>query len=204
MNFEATAVSGLMVVSAEAHEDDRGLFVRAFCEEESVGAGAPFQVRQANLSQNRKRGTLRGLHYQDEPRPDPKMVRCVRGAVWDVAVDLRSSSPSFLKWFGCDAEAVNARRTVIRESIHVPVKPRQPPETTEQLVRFPELAVVRHVDEQAAGPAGSQLNRSGRVGRVMGTHDDRRVRNGRSHERHVELEGLSGGERVGPGLGGDH
>ena len=113
MNFEATAVSGLMVVSAEAQEDDRGSFVRAFCEEESAGAGAPFQVRQANLSQNRKRGTLRGLHYQDEPRPDPKMVRCVRGAVWDVAVDLRPPSPSFLKWFGCELSAENRKAMLV-------------------------------------------------------------------------------------------
>lgn len=113
MMFEATAVAGLMVVSAEAQEDQRGLFVRAFCEAESAAAGAPFHVRQANLSQNQTRGTLRGLHYQDDPKPDPKMVRCVRGAVWDVAVDLRPSSPSYLKWFGCELTAENRKAMLV-------------------------------------------------------------------------------------------
>ena len=113
MIFEATTVAGVMLVSAEAHEDERGLFVRAFCERETGNAGVPFHIRQANLSQNRKRGTLRGLHYQDEPKPDPKMVRCLRGAVWDVAVDLRPSSSTYLKWFGCELSAENCRALLV-------------------------------------------------------------------------------------------
>ncbi len=113
MIFEATPVAGLMLVSTEAHEDARGLFVRAFCEGETARAGLPFHVRQANLSRNHKRGTLRGLHYQDEPKPDPKMVRCVAGAVWDVAVDLRPSSASYLKWFGCELSAENRRALLV-------------------------------------------------------------------------------------------
>ncbi len=113
MIFEPTSVAGLMLVSTEAHEDTRGLFVRVFCEGESRQAGVPFHVRQANLSRNHKRGTLRGLHYQDAPKPDPKMVRCLAGAVWDVAVDLRPASATYLKWFGCELSAENRRALLV-------------------------------------------------------------------------------------------
>jgi dTDP-4-dehydrorhamnose 3,5-epimerase len=100
MKFEPTNIDGLFLVSATTHKDDRGSFSRTYCEDESAVAGAPFHVSQINTSRNPVSGTLRGLHYQAAPKPDPKMVRCISGEIWDVAVDLRLGSPSYLKWFG--------------------------------------------------------------------------------------------------------
>jgi len=100
MKFEPTAIDGLFLVSTATLMDARGSFARVYCESESAAAGIPFHVSQINTSRNPVHGTLRGLHYQATPIPDPKMVRCIRGEIWDVAVDLRPGSPSYLKWFG--------------------------------------------------------------------------------------------------------
>ncbi len=107
MQFSKTPIAGLLVVKTTPHADERGYFARTFCEFENQEADTPFHVCQTNISQNTKRGTLRGLHYQGEPKPDPKMVRCIRGAVWDVVVDLRQGSASYLTWFGRELSAEN-------------------------------------------------------------------------------------------------
>ena len=114
MKFHETAVAGVFEIEAEPHTDERGDFARAFCTEEFAAHGIDFTVIQANLSGNRKAGTLRGMHYQAEPVPDAKMVRCVRGRVFDVALDLRANSPSYLGWTGVELDATR------RNALYVP------------------------------------------------------------------------------------
>jgi dTDP-4-dehydrorhamnose 3,5-epimerase len=102
MRFLDTAVEGAKVVELECHSDARGHFARIFCEEEFAKAGIAVRMVQANISHNLERGTLRGLHYQAAPYGEPKIVQCVRGRIFDVAVDLRPTSPSFRRWTGVE------------------------------------------------------------------------------------------------------
>jgi dTDP-4-dehydrorhamnose 3,5-epimerase len=95
MLFDATALPGVWVVRPEPFEDERGSFARMFCEEEFRDHGIDPHVAQCSLSRNPKAGTLRGLHLQREPHGETKMVRCTRGEIFDVAVDLRAESPTF-------------------------------------------------------------------------------------------------------------
>ena len=89
MRFERTAIPGVTIIELEKHGDDRGFFARAWCAREFEEAGLNADLVQVNLSYNRERGTLRGLHYQAPPHAEAKLVRCVRGALYDVVVDLR-------------------------------------------------------------------------------------------------------------------
>lgn len=107
MKLQGTRIPGVMVVEPSPHADDRGLFARTYDGEVFADAGLPVHWPQCNTSWNPKRGTLRGLHYQAEPKPEPKLVRCTRGRVFDVAVDLRSDSPAYLSWFGIELSANN-------------------------------------------------------------------------------------------------
>jgi dTDP-4-dehydrorhamnose 3,5-epimerase len=95
MIFDATALPGVWVVRPEPFEDERGSFARTFCEEEFRDHGIDPHVAQCSLSRNPKPGTLRGLHLQREPYGETKTVRCTRGEIFDVAVDLRPESPTF-------------------------------------------------------------------------------------------------------------
>lgn len=95
MIFEATALQAVWVVSPNSFEDERGSFARTFCEEEFRDHGVDPHVAQCSLSRNSQAGTLRGLHLQSEPHGETKMVRCTRGEIFDVAVDLRPASPTF-------------------------------------------------------------------------------------------------------------
>ena len=95
MIFETTVVSGVWVLRPEPFEDERGTLARTFCEEEFRAHGIDPHVAQCSLSCNPKPGTLRGLHLQREPYGETKMVRCTRGEIFDVAVDLRADSPTF-------------------------------------------------------------------------------------------------------------
>lgn len=105
-----TTVEGVVVVEPQPHADERGLFARTFCAREFEEAGLSPVVAQANLSFNHRAGTLRGLHFQRPPAQEAKLVRCTRGRVFDVAVDLRPRSPTFLRHVGVelDAETRNA------------------------------------------------------------------------------------------------
>jgi dTDP-4-dehydrorhamnose 3,5-epimerase len=95
MNFEATELAGVWVVGPQPVDDERGSFARTFCEEEFRDHGIDSHVAQCSFSRNPKAGTLRGLHLQAEPHGETKMVRCTRGEIFDVAVDLRPASPTF-------------------------------------------------------------------------------------------------------------
>lgn len=113
MIFTKTEMAGVVVVEIERLDDDRGFFARSFCAEEFTAHGLVGEFVQANVAFNAQRGTLRGLHYQAEPRPEPKLVRCTRGAVFDVAVDLRRDSPTFRGWVGRELTAENHRAVYI-------------------------------------------------------------------------------------------
>ncbi len=98
MRISPTALPGVMIVSATANKDERGVFARTYDAAAFAAAGLPTEWPQCNTSWNARKGTLRGLHFQASPRPDPKLVRCTRGRIFDVAVDLRPDSPTFRRW----------------------------------------------------------------------------------------------------------
>ena len=91
-------LAGLARVEHRRHEDPRGAFSRLYCEDSLERFGAPFHIRQINRSLTRGRGSVRGLHYQAGPQPESKYITCLQGEVWDVVVDLRAGSPTFLHW----------------------------------------------------------------------------------------------------------
>jgi dTDP-4-dehydrorhamnose 3,5-epimerase len=100
MRFTKTAVEGVVVVEIDRISDDRGFFARVWCEDEFAQQGLERDWVQANVGHSVRAGTLRGMHYQEEPHVEVKLVRCTRGEVYDVALDLRPWSPSYLKWVG--------------------------------------------------------------------------------------------------------
>lgn len=102
MLFVSTPVEGALIIEQEGHHDSRGYFARIFCEEVFAAAGIAMRVVQTNISRNPSRGTLRGMHYQAEPHGEPRVVQCVRGRVFDVAVDLRPTSSTYLHWAGVE------------------------------------------------------------------------------------------------------
>lgn len=117
MKISPTAIAGAKLVELERHEDERGFFARSYCEREFEAAGLPARVAQCNVSFNRSRGTLRGMHFQRAPHAEAKLVRCTRGSIYDVIVDLRKASPSYLKWFAVTLSAENQRALFIPEDV---------------------------------------------------------------------------------------
>lgn len=119
MRSVATSIQGVTIVEIETGRvrDERGGFMRSFCEREFAEAGIAFHTVQTNLSHNVSRGTLRGLHYQDMRIPEPKIVRCIRGAIYDVALDIRHGSPTFGKWEAVELSAQNGRALFIDAGI---------------------------------------------------------------------------------------
>jgi len=109
MHFVETPIAGPKVVELDMKSDSRGFFARGFCAKEMAENGLDSQVVQANLSFNKERGTLRGMHYQRAPHQESKLVRCIHGSIFDVVVDLRRDSPTYLKWFGTTLSAENRR-----------------------------------------------------------------------------------------------
>ncbi|MEM9098849.1 MAG: dTDP-4-dehydrorhamnose 3,5-epimerase family protein [Pseudomonadota bacterium] len=109
MKFSAQFIEGVALIEATPAGDNRGWFARHFCPEEFAAAGVNFAPCQISQSFNAQQGTLRGLHYQIPPHAEAKLVRCLRGAVWDVGVDLRLESPTRHKWFGAELTEENKR-----------------------------------------------------------------------------------------------
>jgi dTDP-4-dehydrorhamnose 3,5-epimerase len=114
MVFIETKLKGAYLVETEPIVDERGFFARTFCREEFTRHGLNPQVVQCNLSYNREKGTLRGMHYQISPRQEVKLVSCVSGSIYDVIVDLRSESPTYCEWVGVE---LGARR---RQMLYIP------------------------------------------------------------------------------------
>jgi dTDP-4-dehydrorhamnose 3,5-epimerase len=109
----ATPLPGLVVVQRQRQEDRRGYFSRFFCASEMSSVGFELPIAQINHTSTRRRGSVRGLHFQRPPHAEDKFVSCLRGEVFDVAVDLRRGSPTFLKWHGEILSADNARSLLI-------------------------------------------------------------------------------------------
>jgi len=107
LNFVAMPLLGAYVVEPTLIEDERGFFARSFCRDEFQTLGLNPLIEQCNISSNRRRGTLRGLHFQAKPCQEAKLVRCTRGSVWDVIVDLREDSPTRLQWHAVNLTADN-------------------------------------------------------------------------------------------------
>jgi dTDP-4-dehydrorhamnose 3,5-epimerase len=102
MRFHKTPLEGAYLIELDKRGDHRGFFARFFCENEFGAAGLETRFAQINNSLTLKKGALRGLHYQLPPAAEVKVVRAIRGALWDVIVDLRPGSPTYLKWFGAE------------------------------------------------------------------------------------------------------
>lgn len=111
MKFKETKLKGNYLINLEIKKDKRGFFARYFCEKEFLKQGLNTKWVQANNSLSKEVGTLRGLHFQREPNAEVKLVRCLKGAIWDVVVDLRDGSETFGKWFG--AKLSDENRTMM-------------------------------------------------------------------------------------------
>jgi dTDP-4-dehydrorhamnose 3,5-epimerase len=114
MIFRETSLAGAFVIEPEPHVDFRGLFARTWCREEFAAHGLATHIEQRSVSYNERRGTLRGMHYQAAPFAEVKLVRCIRGAIFDVIIDLRRSSTTFLHHFSVELTEAN------RWSLYIP------------------------------------------------------------------------------------
>lgn len=114
MRFSPTNLAGAYVIEPEPTSDDRGFFARTWCRNEFLGNGLNPSLVQCNISYNLSRGTLRGMHYQKMPYAEAKLVRCTQGAIYDVIIDLRDYSDTFMQWFGVELTGEN------RKALYVP------------------------------------------------------------------------------------
>lgn len=115
MIFTETLLKGSYIIDIERLEDDRGFFGRSFCRNEFEEYGLDPTIAQSNISYNNKRGTLRGLHMQIAPHRESKLIRCSRGLIFDVIVDLRKDSETYTKWFGIELSAESYRMLYVPE-----------------------------------------------------------------------------------------
>jgi dTDP-4-dehydrorhamnose 3,5-epimerase len=115
MRFTQTDLLGASVIDPSPHEDDRGRFMRAWCEREFAEHGLGFSPVQANMGFSVRKGTVRGMHFQAVPALEAKLIRCTRGAIFDVAIDLRPESASYGKWCGAKLSAENGRMLYVPE-----------------------------------------------------------------------------------------
>lgn len=115
MKFTATRLDGAYIIDVERREDNRGFFGRVFCQKEFSGYGLRPVIAQANIAYNRFKGTLRGMHFQYPPAAETKLVRCTRGAILDVIVDLRPESRTYLEHIAVELSADNYRALYVPE-----------------------------------------------------------------------------------------
>ena len=115
MIFTKTAVQGAFIIDIEPREDKRGFFARTFCAEEFIEHGLEVTNVQCSVAFNHKQGIIRGMHYQDRPLTEAKLVRCVAGAIYDVIVDMRPNSPTYLAHVGVELSAKNRRSLYVPE-----------------------------------------------------------------------------------------
>jgi dTDP-4-dehydrorhamnose 3,5-epimerase len=107
VHFAPTPLAGAFLVALDARVDARGMFARAFCAQEFAAQGLAAEFIQANISTNAHAGTVRGMHFQREPHAEVKLVRCVKGEIYDVIVDMREGSKTYLQWFGAELSDEN-------------------------------------------------------------------------------------------------
>ena len=115
MIFTETDLPGAYLIDLERREDERGFFARAWCADEFAEHGLSTRLVQANISFNVRKGTLRGMHFQVEPHAEAKVVRCTRGAIYDVVIDLRPDSDTYKRWLGVELDAEGRRALYVPE-----------------------------------------------------------------------------------------
>jgi dTDP-4-dehydrorhamnose 3,5-epimerase len=115
MRFQELALRGAFLIEPQRRKDERGFFARSWCRQEFAAHGLRVEWAQCNISFNSRRGTLRGLHYQVAPHAEAKLIRCTRGAIYDVIVDLRPHSPTFLRWSATELTAENRHMLFVPE-----------------------------------------------------------------------------------------
>jgi len=115
MRFTETKLKGAYIIEIDKIEDDRGFFGRSWCERELKEYNLKTNLVQSNISFNRKKGTLRGMHFQKNPYQETKLVRCTKGAVYDVIIDLRTNSKTYKQWFGVELNEKNHKMLYIPE-----------------------------------------------------------------------------------------
>jgi dTDP-4-dehydrorhamnose 3,5-epimerase len=117
MIFHATKLPGVFVIEMQPHADERGSFARTYCKNEFAERGLCTEWIQTSTSFNRRRGTLRGMHYQSAPHEEIKLVRCTRGAIYDVALDLRPGSPTCREWLAVELTEANHKMLYLPQGI---------------------------------------------------------------------------------------
>ena len=115
MKFIETRLKGAFIIEPERLEDERGFFARTFCQKEFEAHGLNPRMVQCNISYNKHKGTLRGMHYQAAPMAEAKLVRCTRGAIYDVIIDLQPESPTYCEWLAEELNAENSKMIYIPE-----------------------------------------------------------------------------------------
>jgi dTDP-4-dehydrorhamnose 3,5-epimerase len=115
MKFIEAPLAGAYIIELEPFMDERGFFARTFCQKEFANIGFDKQIVQINHSLTRQRGAIRGMHYQSPPACEVKIIRCIQGVVFDVMVDLRAGSPTFLQWYGIELSQDNMLMVYIPE-----------------------------------------------------------------------------------------
>jgi len=113
--FTETELPGAYIIELRKLRDERGFFARSWCQKEFEEQGLVARLVQANVSFNTKKGTLRGMHYQEPPYAETKLVRCTRGAIFDVIIDLRRDSPTYLQWIGVELSADDYKMLFVPE-----------------------------------------------------------------------------------------
>lgn len=116
MIFTETELKGAYIIEIEKLKDHRGFFARSWCQNEFKNHGLTTRLVQANVSYNKKTGTLRGMHYQMSPYEETKLVRCTRGAIYDLIIDLRPASPTYTQWIGVELTAENYKMLYVPEN----------------------------------------------------------------------------------------
>ena len=144
MIFTELPLPGAFAVDLEELRDERGFFARSYCPAEFAAQGLGPELRQCSVSYNARRGTLRGLHYQDAPHEEHKLVRCTAGAIYDVIVDIRQSSPTYRRWYGAELTMANRRSLFI------------PPGFAHGFVSLTDGAEVYYMISAAHAPAFSR------------------------------------------------
>jgi dTDP-4-dehydrorhamnose 3,5-epimerase len=115
LKFIPTALSGVTFIELELLKDERGFFARTYCLQEFLKNGLNPRLEQCNISYNQKKGTLRGMHFQSAPHAEAKLVRCIRGAIFDVVIDLRPESATFEQWIGIELSEKSPQMLYIPE-----------------------------------------------------------------------------------------
>jgi dTDP-4-dehydrorhamnose 3,5-epimerase len=152
MRFEETTVQGVWLITPDRFDDERGFFARTWGSDEFEANGLDARMVQRNVSYNRARGPLRGMHYQKPPHPEDKLVACLVGSVYDVAMDIRPESPTFGRWFGAELRADNGAMLYVPQGCAHGYLTLEPDSIVEYLISefyYPDSAAGLRWDDRA-------------------------------------------------------